>query len=63
MRKVVHAQTSAAPLLIGGRTRDVEPLVDAGVDGRRRLVLALGNVELAGVGALGRVGHGGVDPG
>ena len=49
-------------LQLGGRrTRDVEPLVDAGVDGAGCLVLALGNVERAGVDALRRVGHGGVD--
>jgi hypothetical protein len=48
--------------LVGRGTRDVEPLVDAGVDGSGRLVLALGNVELAGVGAVGRVGDGSVGP-
>lgn len=31
--------------LVGGSTRDVEPFVDAGVDGRRRLVLALWDVK------------------
>jgi hypothetical protein len=46
-----------------GRTRDVEPLVDAGVDGSGCLVLALGNVERAGLSALGGVRNGGVDPG
>jgi hypothetical protein len=45
------------------RTRDVEPLVDAGIDGTGCLVLALGNVERAGLSALGGVRDGGVDPG
>jgi hypothetical protein len=49
--------------LRGRRTGDVEPLVDAGVDRRRGLVLALGNVDLAGVGAVGGVRNGGVEPG
>jgi hypothetical protein len=48
--------------LVGRGTGDVEPLVDAGVDGSGRLVLALGNVERAGVGAVGRVRDGGVGP-
>jgi hypothetical protein len=47
--------------LVGRSTRDIEPLVDAGIDRARRLVLALWDVERAGVGALGRVGDGGVD--
>ena len=36
--------------------RDVEPLVDAGVDGSRRLVFTLRDVELARVDAVGAVG-------
>jgi hypothetical protein len=48
--------------LVGRGTRDVEPLVDAGVDGSGSLVLTLGNVELASVGAVGRVRDGGVGP-
>jgi hypothetical protein len=47
--------------LRGRSARDVEPLVDAGIDGGRELVLALGNVERAGVGALRRVRNGGVN--
>jgi hypothetical protein len=43
-----------------GSTGDEEPLVDAGVDGGRGLVLALGDVELAGVGAVLRVRDGNV---
>jgi hypothetical protein len=39
--------------LVGGRTRNVEPLVDAGVDGSRSLVLTLRNVKLAGIGTVG----------
>jgi hypothetical protein len=47
--------------LRGRSARDVEPLVDAGIDGGRELVLALGNVERAGVGALRRVRNSGVN--
>jgi hypothetical protein len=47
--------------LRGRSARDVEPLVDAGVDRSRELVLALGNVERAGLSALRRVRDGGVD--
>jgi hypothetical protein len=43
-----------------GSTGDEEPLVDAGVDGGRGLVLALGDVELAGVGTVLRVRDGDV---
>jgi len=40
---------------------DVEPLVNARVDGRWSLVFALGDAELAGVGAVSAVGDGGID--
>lgn len=46
--------------LVGWGTRDVEPLIDAGVDGSRCLVLASGNVERASVSAIWRLGNGGV---
>ena len=46
--------------LAGGGAGDVEPLVDAGVDRSGRLVLALGDVERASVGAVGRVRDSGV---
>jgi hypothetical protein len=49
--------------LRGRCTRNVKPLVNARVDGRRSLVLALGNVERAAVGALGRVGNCRIDTG
>jgi hypothetical protein len=45
-------------LLVGGRSAYEEPLVDARVDGSRSKVLALGNVELARVGTIRRVGNG-----
>jgi len=47
-------------LPLSGGARDVEPLVDARVDGRGRLLLVLGKVELARVGAVIAVRHGGV---
>jgi len=43
-----------------GGARNVEPFVDARVDGRGRLLLVLGKVELARVGAVIAVRHGGV---
>jgi hypothetical protein len=46
--------------LAGGGTGDVEPLVDAGVNGGRRLLLARGDIEGAGVSLVGRVSEGGV---
>jgi hypothetical protein len=46
--------------LAGGGTRDVEPLVDAGIDRGRGLVLARGDVERSGVGLVGRVRDGGI---
>lgn len=53
---------NASNLHLRGRcTRDVEPLVNAGVDGRWRLALARWDVEGVGVGAFGRVRDGGVD--
>lgn len=53
--------SSRLPLdLVGWGTGDVEPLVDAAIDGCRCLVLTLGNVERAGIGAVGRVRDGGV---
>jgi hypothetical protein len=55
-------RNSAVLPLVGRGAGDVEPLVDAGVDGSGCLVLALGDVELAGVGAVGRVRDGGVGP-
>ena len=56
--------SSRLPLYLVGRgTGDVEPLVDAAIDGGRCLVLALGNVERAGIGAVGRVRDGGVGAG
>lgn len=59
---VSHTRCIAAFLsLRRGRSGDVEPLVDAGIDGRGTLVLALGDVELGSIGALGGVGDGGVD--
>lgn len=49
------------PRLLAGRsTRDVEPLVDAGVNGSGRLVLASGDVERTSISLLGRVGNRGV---
>jgi hypothetical protein len=41
---------------------DVEPLVHRGINGRRRLVLALGDVEIVGIGPVRAVGDGGVGP-
>jgi hypothetical protein len=46
--------------LAGGGTRDVEPLVDAGIDRGRGLVLARGDVQRGGVGLVGGVRDGGV---
>lgn len=46
--------------LAGRGTGDVEPLVDAGVDGSGALVLTSGDVQGAGIGLVGRVGEGGV---
>jgi hypothetical protein len=55
--------SSRHPLvLVGWGTGDVEPLVDAGVDRGGCLVLALGDVELAGIGTVGRVRDSGVGP-
>jgi hypothetical protein len=48
--------------LVGRSAGNVEPLVDARVNGSGRLVLALGNVELARVGTVGRVRDGSVGP-
>lgn len=45
---------------LGRSARDVEPLVNARVDGRRRLVVALGDAQLAGVGAVVAVRDGDV---
>jgi len=49
--------------LAGGGTRDVEPLVDAGIDRGRGLVLARGDVERGGVGLVGGVRDSGVGKG
>ena len=45
---------------LNGSTGNEEPLVNAGVNGGRSLVVGLGEVELAGVGAVVGVRHGGV---
>lgn len=44
-------------------SRDVEPLIDAGINERGGLVLARGNVERLGVGAIRGVGDGGIGQG
>ena len=46
MRPQEHAH------FLSGGSRDVEPLVDAGVDWRRGHILVLGDVKLAVVGAV-----------
>jgi len=59
---VSHTGRVAAFLsLRRGRSGDVKPLVDAGIDGCGSLVLALGDVKLRSIGTLGGVGDGGVD--
>ena len=45
---------------LSGSARDVEPLVDARIDWRRSLVLALGDVESAWVNAVWAVGNGAI---
>jgi hypothetical protein len=57
----IHGRGDCPSNLVRWGTRDVEPLVNAGVDGSRCLVLATRNVERAGVGAIGRAGNSGVD--
>jgi len=58
----ISAERMLPPIHLAGRgSRDVEPLIDAWIDGSGRLVLTLGNVERLGVGALRRVRDGGVD--
>ena len=46
---------------LDGSTGNEEPLVNARVNGGRSLVVGLRDVELAGVGAVVGVRHGGVD--
>lgn len=48
---------------LNGSARDEEPLVDAWVNGRRGLVVARGNVELADLNTVGRVRNSGVGAG
>lgn len=55
VRNSLHGHGEQPLDLVGWGTRDVEPLVDAGVDRSRCLVLASGNVERAGVSAVWRV--------
>jgi len=55
-------RTTGARLRLGGSSRNVEPLVDAGVDGSRRQVLAFGDVELAGIDAVRAGGNRNVGP-
>lgn len=50
-----ETKRSLGKYLVGGSSRDEEPFVDARVNGSGQQVLALGDVELAGVGAVGRV--------
>ena len=48
--------------LCGGSSRDEEPLVDAGINWSRSLVLTLGNAQGAGFDAVRGVLEGGVGP-
>jgi hypothetical protein len=45
---------------LNGSTGNEEPLVDAGVNGSRSLVVTLGDVERLGIGAVVGVRNGGV---